>query len=160
MALSLSSHPNGCVTFSFLVFCYLKVQKGTYLGTLSQVNHLDLVGWINTARYKWAEMMGKQIEFRPATFYLGIADMLAHEVEGQENEDDIGSTTTAETEERANQKHPPIDDTTADQGDNRVRKQMLESLNVVGAQLPSSESSEPNPDPKPRTHKQSSGSTS
>ncbi|KJA25859.1 hypothetical protein HYPSUDRAFT_386843 [Hypholoma sublateritium FD-334 SS-4] len=56
---------------------------GTYLGTLSQVNHLDLVGWVNTARYKWAEMMGKEIKFRPATFYLGIADMLAREVEGQ-----------------------------------------------------------------------------
>lgn len=140
------------------------MQKGTYLGTLSQVNHLDLVGWINTARYKWAEMMGKEIEFRPATFYLGIADMLAHEVEGQENEDVIGSKTTAERgvelEERANQRHPRIDETTVDRGDNRVRKQMLESLNVAGAQLPSSESLEPVPDPKPRTHKPSSGSTS
>lgn len=56
--------------------------QGTYLGTLQHVNHLDLVGWINTARYKWAEMMGKEIKFRPATFYLGIADMLAGEVEG------------------------------------------------------------------------------
>ena len=27
--------------------------------------------------------MGKEIKFRPATFYLGIADMLAREVEGQ-----------------------------------------------------------------------------
>jgi len=109
-------------------------------------------------------MMGKEIEFRPATFYLGIADMLAHEVEGQENEDVIGSTTTAERgmelEERANQKHPPIDETTADQGDNRVRKQMLESLNVAGAQLSSSESLEPVPDPKPRTHRQSSSPAS
>jgi len=59
---------------------------GIYLGTLSQVNHLDLVGWINTARYKWAEIMGKEIKFRPATFYLGIVDMLAREVEGQEQE--------------------------------------------------------------------------
>lgn len=34
--------------------------------------------------------MGKEIKFRPATFYLGIADMLAREVEGQggEEEDD------------------------------------------------------------------------
>ncbi|KAJ2925624.1 hypothetical protein H1R20_g11470, partial [Candolleomyces eurysporus] len=61
---------------------------GTYLGTLHQVNHLDLVGWINTARYKWAEIMGKEIKFRPATFYLGIVDMLAREVEGQTDEDD------------------------------------------------------------------------
>ncbi|KAJ6627108.1 hypothetical protein B0H10DRAFT_1995463 [Mycena sp. CBHHK59/15] len=56
---------------------------GTYLGTLSGVNHLNLVGWINTAQYKWAEIMGKEIKFRPATFYLGIADMLAGDVEGQ-----------------------------------------------------------------------------
>ena len=55
---------------------------GTYLGTLNHVNHLDLVGWINTARYKWAEIMGNEIKFRPATFYLGIVDMLAREVEG------------------------------------------------------------------------------
>ena len=60
--------------------------QGTYLGTLSQVNHLDLVGWINTARYKWAEIMGKEIKFRPATFYLGIADILAREVEGQDQD--------------------------------------------------------------------------
>jgi len=56
---------------------------GKYLGTLQDVNHLDLVGWINTARYKWASMLGKEIKFRPATFYLGIADLLAKEVEGQ-----------------------------------------------------------------------------
>ncbi|KAF5375001.1 hypothetical protein D9758_000462 [Tetrapyrgos nigripes] len=56
---------------------------GKYLGTLQNVSHLDLVGWTNTARYKWAEMTGREIKFRPATFYLGIADMLAKEVEGQ-----------------------------------------------------------------------------
>jgi triacylglycerol lipase len=41
-----------------------------------------LVGWINTARYKWAEIMGREIKFKPATFYLGIADHLAKAVEG------------------------------------------------------------------------------
>ncbi|ESK98102.1 triacylglycerol lipase [Moniliophthora roreri MCA 2997] len=61
---------------------------GKYLGTLEGVNHLDLVGWINTARYKWAEMTGREIKFRPATFYLGIADMLAKEVEGQGPDDE------------------------------------------------------------------------
>lgn len=30
--------------------------------------------------------MGKEIKFRPATFYLGIADMLAREVEGQDQD--------------------------------------------------------------------------
>jgi triacylglycerol lipase len=57
--------------------------QGTYLGTLQGVSHLNLVGWINPAQYKWAEMMGREITFRPATFYLGVADMLAGEVEGQ-----------------------------------------------------------------------------
>ncbi|KAF5385430.1 hypothetical protein D9757_005440 [Collybiopsis confluens] len=56
-------------------------RQGKYLGTLENVNHLDLVGWINPARFKWAQMTGKQINFRPATFYLGIADMLAREVD-------------------------------------------------------------------------------
>ena len=65
---------------------WLNVCQGTYLGTLEDVNHLDLVGWINTARYKWAEIRGKEIKFRPATFYLGIADWLAREVEGQGRE--------------------------------------------------------------------------
>ena len=57
-------------------------KQGTYLGTLTDVNHLDLVGWINTARYKWASLRGKEIQFKPATFYLGVADLLAREVEG------------------------------------------------------------------------------
>ncbi|KAI0706121.1 Alpha/Beta hydrolase protein [Cytidiella melzeri] len=55
---------------------------GTYLGTLQGVNHLDLVGWVNTARYKWAAIMGREIKFKPATFYLGVADHLARVVEG------------------------------------------------------------------------------
>jgi triacylglycerol lipase len=57
------------------------------MGTLENVNHLDLVGWINPARFKWAQMTGKQINFRPATFYLAIADMLAREVDGVVDED-------------------------------------------------------------------------
>ncbi|KAE9408286.1 alpha/beta-hydrolase [Gymnopus androsaceus JB14] len=66
---------------------------GKYLGTLQDVNHLDLVGWINPARFKWAEMTGKQINFRPATFYLGVADMIARDVDGvvDEPEDRGGS---------------------------------------------------------------------
>ncbi|KAG1908291.1 Alpha/Beta hydrolase protein [Suillus fuscotomentosus] len=59
---------------------------GTYLGTLSPVNHLDLVGWTNAARYTWASMWGKEILFKPASFYLGIADLLAG-VEESEDDD-------------------------------------------------------------------------
>jgi len=58
---------------------------------LTDVNHLDLVGWINTARYKWAEMTGREIKFKPATFYLGIVDMLAKEVEGYTDEKEKSS---------------------------------------------------------------------
>ena len=54
------------------------------------MNHLDQVGWINPARYKWAEIMGKEIKFSPANFYLGIADMLAGEVEGIPREGEEG----------------------------------------------------------------------
>lgn len=77
---------------------------GTYLGTLEHVNHLDLVGWINTARYKWAEIMGNEIKFRPATFYLGIADMLAKEVEGKQqtvSEDERPSSSSNSDGDRA-----------------------------------------------------------
>ena len=70
----------------------LKRMQGTYLGTLEGVNHLDLVGWVNTARYKWAKIMGREIKFKPATFYLGIADHLARVVEEQaESHDHVKS---------------------------------------------------------------------
>lgn len=69
----------------------LKSSQGTYLGTLEDVNHTDLVGWVNTARYKWAEIMGREIKFKPATFYLGITDYLARVVEGQETRQSLES---------------------------------------------------------------------
>ncbi|KIM47829.1 hypothetical protein M413DRAFT_61915 [Hebeloma cylindrosporum] len=132
---------------------------GTYLGTLSQVNHLDLVGWINTARYKWAEMMGKEIKFRPATFYMGIADMLAREVEGQGREDGeqvshVGSGVDFEEppEEpalRANENG--LQRSTAE----KKRAQMVDSLDAVGANVHDrTEDPSPNPSPPPEeSHK-------
>jgi len=59
----------------------INASQGKYLGTLEDVNHLDLVGWINVARYKLAEWSGKEIKFKPATFYLGITHTIAEEVE-------------------------------------------------------------------------------
>ena len=44
-----------------------------------------MVGWTNTARYKWAEIMGKEIKFKPATFYLEIADILVGKVENMQD---------------------------------------------------------------------------
>lgn len=72
--------------------------QGTYLGTLEGVNHLDLVGWINTARYKWAEIMGREIKFKPTAFYLAVADHLARVAEAQPQEQE-GASGDAETEE-------------------------------------------------------------
>nr|VWO94333.1 Triacylglycerol lipase [Ganoderma boninense] len=77
----------------------LFARQGTYLGTLEGVNHLDLVGWINTARYKWAEIMGREIKFKPATFYLGIADHLARVVEGQESLEEGGEALARQSSE-------------------------------------------------------------
>ena len=61
------------------------------MGTLEEVNHLDLVGWINMARYKFAEIAGKAINFKPASFYLEIASKLAEEVEGLTWDDENNS---------------------------------------------------------------------
>jgi hypothetical protein len=62
--------------------------QGKYLGTLEDVNHLDLVGWINIARYKLAEWTGNEIKFKPATFYLGVTHTIAEQVEGLSWEDE------------------------------------------------------------------------
>jgi triacylglycerol lipase len=42
-------------------------------------------------------MMGREITFRPATFYLGIVDMLAGEVEGQAPVDKRGEESRPST---------------------------------------------------------------
>ncbi|WVR03961.1 hypothetical protein IAU60_000960 [Kwoniella sp. DSM 27419] len=52
---------------------------GEYRGTLVGVNHLDLVGWVNTVRYTLAGWTGKPIAFKPATFYMEVADYLAEQ---------------------------------------------------------------------------------
>ena len=49
---------------------------------------MDLIGWVNTARYKWAEFTGKSLKFKPASFYLEVASTLAEEVEGLKHDDD------------------------------------------------------------------------
>ncbi|KAI0308281.1 Alpha/Beta hydrolase protein [Multifurca ochricompacta] len=59
---------------------------GIYLGTVQDASHLDLVGWVNTARYSWARLRGRDIKFHPATFYLAMADHLAREVDGVQPE--------------------------------------------------------------------------
>ncbi|KIK30352.1 hypothetical protein PISMIDRAFT_54801, partial [Pisolithus microcarpus 441] len=63
-------------------------QWGTYLGTLKDVDHLDLVGWtdgiagglglptLNLPGMR-AAVHGKEVGFSPGRFYLGVADLLA-----------------------------------------------------------------------------------
>lgn len=38
---------------------------GEYRGTLHNVNHLDLVGWVGKVRFGWAELLGRPIKFKP-----------------------------------------------------------------------------------------------
>lgn len=52
---------------------------GTYKGTLSNVNHLDLINWTNRLRWAIWELVGNKREFNAIAFYLDIADMLAKE---------------------------------------------------------------------------------
>ncbi|KAI0720015.1 Alpha/Beta hydrolase protein [Cerioporus squamosus] len=120
---------------------------GTYLGTLEGVNHLDLVGWINTARYKWAEIMGREIKFKPATFYLGIADHLARVVEGQEQESEHEADRTAGEGPEHEPRPDPSRETSGERRD-RERGEMADSLekgqSQAGTPNPSSNSNSKN----------------
>ena len=119
------------LTQARLALLIMFTHQGTYLGTLSGVNHLDLVGWINTARYKWAEIMGKHINFKPDEFYLGIADMLAREVEGlsEADEDAARPAGAAAGEAEARAAAEDITEPTED------REQMIQSLDRAGADV-------------------------
>ena len=118
-------------------------RQGTYLGTLEGVNHLDLVGWINTARYKWAEIMGREIKFKPATFYLGIADHLARVVEGQEQPHPDGESDAV---------RPEPERETSDERRDRERGEMADSLqkgeSQAAAGTPSTSTSTASPRPR------------
>lgn len=70
--------------YEIQIFEIILILGGTYLGTLDGVNHLELVGWVNQARNTITEWMGGEANFRPATFYLGVANTLAEVVEGQQ----------------------------------------------------------------------------
>ncbi|KAF8560202.1 alpha/beta-hydrolase [Imleria badia] len=51
-------------------------QWGTYLGTLHNVNHLDLVGWTGF-KDMHAFILGRDVGFSTERFYGGVADLLA-----------------------------------------------------------------------------------
>ena len=94
------------------------------------MNHLDLVGWINTARYKWAEIMGREIKFKPATFYLGIADHLARVVEGQGHPDDSEVGAGAVVDAAVGTRPEIASESSESSGErmDRERGEMVESL--------------------------------
>jgi triacylglycerol lipase len=91
--------------------------------------------------------MGKEIKFHPNTFYMGIADMLAREVEGQGNQDG----------DNVRQVASPVDSPSASENDSheseRKRAQMLDSLDATGASVhdlnASKDSSSPSSSPPP-----------
>lgn len=52
---------------------------GQYIGTLDNVDHLDLINWTNQARLEFDKLMWAQDPpFNPIALYLDIADKLAH----------------------------------------------------------------------------------
>ncbi|KAK4057776.1 lipase 2 [Microbotryomycetes sp. JL221] len=50
---------------------------GVHKATLTNVNHLDLIGMIGKVRFGWASMLGNPIKFRPISFFCAIAEDLA-----------------------------------------------------------------------------------
>ena len=65
--------------------------------------------------------MGREIKFKPATFYLGIADHLARVVEGQEQPEEGGSRRTSD-------ERPEPERETSDERRGRERAEMADSL--------------------------------
>lgn len=52
-------------------------QWGTYLGTINNCDHLDLINWTNRLRYHWYRLTGQKPSFNALAFYLHISDGLA-----------------------------------------------------------------------------------
>ncbi|KAJ7596852.1 Alpha/Beta hydrolase protein [Mycena floridula] len=103
---------------------------GKYMGTLEDCNHLDLVGWVNEVRYKWHEMIGKKIKFRPATFYLSVVDILAREVDGVEPEDAPSPPVPWDSPKRTDL---GLDETDAETSDPPKRKSLDERLTAAAS---------------------------
>ncbi|KAK0569913.1 lipase 2 [Tilletia horrida] len=52
---------------------------GQYQGTLRNVSHLHLIGWISAAQNAWRDLVGRRRVLDPAAFYLQICEDLAKE---------------------------------------------------------------------------------
>lgn len=46
---------------------------------MTRANHRDLIGWVGKVRFGFAEWLGKPIKFKPVSFFLAMAEMLADE---------------------------------------------------------------------------------
>lgn len=77
--------------------------------------------------------MGKEIKFRPATFYMGIVDMLAKNVEGQK--DDRTKASTREEGEGLAKKASTSSTPEDDQREQHAKGQMVESLGIAGGDV-------------------------
>jgi len=109
--------------------------------------------------------MGKEIKFHPNTFYMGIADMLAREVEGQGRQDGDNVSQVASYVDSPSGE-PALRTNESDSHESeRKRAQMVDSLDAAGASVhdpntsirtqdPSSHTPSPSPPPlesRPRT---------
>lgn len=85
--------------------------------------------------------MGKEIKFHPTTFYMGIADMLAREVEnqGKEGANDAGDLTKVgqgvELEEPPQELALQTNEDSHESKAEEERTQMLKSLDAAGASI-------------------------
>jgi triacylglycerol lipase len=96
------------------------------------------------ARYKWAEFTGREIKFKPATFYLGVADHLARVVEGQ----DAGSGKSSEEGERGAGENAGTSQRREGEGAEGTRAgEGVSTVEGVEHQGPRSASASPTPSP-------------
>jgi len=95
--------------------------------------------------------MGKEIKFRPATFYMGIADMLAREVEGQRDDGEDPSRVSQEGF-GVNLEEPPREPAPR-ANEKKAEKERTNSLDAVGANVhdPNTTSSHTPLESEPRT---------
>lgn len=97
--------------------------------------------------------MGKEIKFHPNTFYMGIADMLAREVEGQGKQDGDNVRQVASPVDSPSGEPTLQTDENDSHESERKRAQMLDSLDAAGASVhdsdASKDSSSPSSSPPP-----------
>lgn len=80
--------------------------------------------------------MGREIKFKPATFYLGIADHLARVVEGQGQEPGEDQSAQEREAEGTRQVDERRDERTEETREEEERAEMLDSLRKGEENIP------------------------